>query len=155
MVVIGKLPLADHVCHFNTGDRRWSGMKRLEPQYMLGNSFDEAMTLFKDVIEIFNPKNFDHLASACDFQDIVEPLWSRPSSFAVSFNYRHWLSHSLAGVKNLRQNRNTCLVKSRDRISSHLYYLKNMAKYKTKDECWLWSKKPSILYFLNGNCRFV
>ncbi len=51
-------------------------MKRLEAQHMFGDPRDEMMILFKDVIEIFNLQNFNHLACVSDFQDCVYRLCS-------------------------------------------------------------------------------
>ncbi len=41
---------------------------------MFGDPLNEPMILLKDVVEIFNPQDFNHLARARDFQDRVYSL---------------------------------------------------------------------------------
>ena len=44
-------------------------MKRLETHHWFGNPFDKAVILLKDVIEVFDLKDFKHPARTSDFQD--------------------------------------------------------------------------------------
>jgi len=49
-------------------------MKCLEAHHRLGDPFDEAVILLKDVVEIFNLPNFNYMTSSCEFQDRVHSL---------------------------------------------------------------------------------
>ncbi len=52
-------------------------MKCLEPQHLIGNPLDETMVLFKNIVEIFDLPDFNHLAVTCDFKDCIYSLGSR------------------------------------------------------------------------------
>ncbi len=58
-------------------------MKRLEAQCVFCNPLDEAMVLFKNIVEIFDLKNFDHFTCTGDFQDVVYSL--RTSQIGSAF----------------------------------------------------------------------
>ncbi len=51
-------------------------MKCLEAQHVFGNSLDKPVILLKDIVEIFNLQDFNHLAVTGHFPDCVYSLCS-------------------------------------------------------------------------------
>ncbi len=65
-------------------------MKCLEAQQLFGNSLDKPVILLKDVVEIFNLQDFNHLAVTGDFQDCVYSLCSGQIGSAFINNNFVW-----------------------------------------------------------------
>lgn len=60
----GSGPLADHVGDLDPRDGCGSRMEGLEAQHRAGDPLDEAMILFKNVVEVFDLPDRDHAALA-------------------------------------------------------------------------------------------
>lgn len=63
--------------YFNPRDGCCGRMERLAPHHRLGDPLDKPMVLLKDIIEIFDLPDFNHVARPGEFQDRVDGL---PSS---------------------------------------------------------------------------
>jgi len=58
-----ELALADHVHELDAGEHAVSGSERFDVEHGLGHSFDGAMSLLDDVVEVFRAANTNHLRS--------------------------------------------------------------------------------------------
>lgn len=72
-------------------------MKCFEAQSVFGNPLDEPMILLKDVVEIFGLKNFDHLACARDFQNIIYSLCASQIGSAFVDDNLSWVAVACDG----------------------------------------------------------
>lgn len=73
-VLVGKLPLTDHMGSLDSGQRRYSRMERLEAHHRARDALDEAMILLEDVVEIFHLPDPDRRAVAGELQDDIDRL---------------------------------------------------------------------------------
>ncbi|MHC3941675.1 hypothetical protein ACI0FR_03005 [Paenochrobactrum sp. BZR 201-1] len=51
-------------------------MERFEAHHLFGDPFDKTTVLLKDIVQIFDLPDFNHVACACEFQDDVDGVQS-------------------------------------------------------------------------------
>lgn len=59
------------MCSLDADEGCGSGVECLEAQHWSGDAFDEAMVLFKNVIQVFNLQDFDDDPCSCELHDHV------------------------------------------------------------------------------------
>jgi len=64
-ILLGKLPLSDHVRRFNSIDSCLCRMKNFKPHHRLGDFFDELVILFNQVDQILDLANFYKINQPC------------------------------------------------------------------------------------------
>ncbi len=69
-----ELALSDHVSNLDPGDGGGGAMERFEAQHRRSDALDEAVVLFKNVIQVFDLQDFDEGPFPGELQDHVRCL---------------------------------------------------------------------------------
>ncbi len=69
-----RIAFTDHMRHFDSCEWGCSGMKCFETHHWLGDPFDKAVVLLKDIIEIFDLPDFNDSTCSGEFQDRIYGL---------------------------------------------------------------------------------
>ncbi len=102
-------------------------MKRLEAQHVFGEALDEAMILLKDVIEIFDLKNLNHLACVRDFQDYVYSLST--GQIGPAFINDDLIRNTIAAIAFLKKRLAEPRFRRSDSMNSSVWPSRSTAQY--------------------------
>jgi hypothetical protein len=116
--VCAELAFADHVCILDAGDGCGSGMEGLEAQHRSGDALDEAMVLFKNVIQVFDLQDFDDGPCSCELQDHVRGM--QASQIGSTLIDDHPVRHAICRDCAFEKRRAAAVSRRSDNMKSRV-----------------------------------